>query len=534
MNIEHITGYASKHLGPENETFAYGTAGFRMLASKLDPVVFRVGILAGLRSKALGGKTIGVMITASHNPPKDNGIKIVDPFGEMLEQSWEAISTKLANSHDSESLISTIKEIVESQKIDWSAPSNVVVARDSRESGPKLLASTIDGLKAIGASFKDFGQLTTPQLHYLTRCFNDSSFGKPDEEGYYEKLILSYSKIMELWGVTDDISITVDAANGIGADQILKLQKYFEQHVKFTLVNGSSDVPSALNSDCGADFVKTNQKLPSGIPDFEPLKLYSSFDGDADRVVFYYLNKEGTFRLLDGDKIATLLASFISSLLSKLDGKSFKLGIVQTAYANGSSSNYITNVLKLPLGVTATGVKHLHHKAQSYDIGVYFEANGHGTVLFSDNFVEALEAQDFTPGTEQYKAASTLRLLVDLINQTVGDSIADLLAVLVALRLGDSKTPEEWDSNYTDLPNRLLKALVKDRNQFKTTDAERKLVEPVGLQSEIDEIVAEYPGGRSFVRASGTEDAVRIYAEANTIEDTNELASRVSKLLEKY
>ena len=33
---------------------------------------------------------------------------------------------------------------------------------------------------------------------------------------------------------------------------------------------------------------------------------------------------------------------------------------------------------------TATGVKHLHHRAMSFDIGVYFEANGHGTVLFSD------------------------------------------------------------------------------------------------------------------------------------------------------
>lgn len=31
-----------------------------------------------------------------------------------------------------------------------------------------------------------------------------------------------------------------------------------------------------------------------------------------------------------------------------------------------------------------TGVKHLHHKAVEYDIGVYFEANGHGTVVFSD------------------------------------------------------------------------------------------------------------------------------------------------------
>jgi phosphomannomutase len=31
-------------------------------------VLFRVGILAGLRSKKLDGKTIGVMVTASHNP----------------------------------------------------------------------------------------------------------------------------------------------------------------------------------------------------------------------------------------------------------------------------------------------------------------------------------------------------------------------------------------------------------------------------------------------------------------------------------
>lgn len=40
---------------------------------------------------------IGVMITASHNPEGDNGVKLVDPHGEMLEQSWEAWATKFAN-----------------------------------------------------------------------------------------------------------------------------------------------------------------------------------------------------------------------------------------------------------------------------------------------------------------------------------------------------------------------------------------------------------------------------------------------------
>jgi len=41
--------------------------------------------------------TIGVMITASHNPECDNGVKLVDPAGEMLEASWEKHAAHLAN-----------------------------------------------------------------------------------------------------------------------------------------------------------------------------------------------------------------------------------------------------------------------------------------------------------------------------------------------------------------------------------------------------------------------------------------------------
>lgn len=72
----------------------------------------------------------------------------------------------------------------------------------------------------------------------------------------------------------------------------------------------------------------------------------------------------------------------------------------------------------------------------------------------------------------------------------------------------------EWDSLYSDLPNRLVKVTVGNRNAFKTEDAERKLVSPAGLQAKVDEIVNRYDAGRSFVRPSGTEDVVRVYAES--------------------
>lgn len=42
-----------------------------------------------------------------------------------------------------------------------------------------------------------------------------------------------------------------------------------------------------------------------------------------------------------------------------------------------------------------TGVKHLHHEALKYDVGIYFEANGHGTVVFSDRFKKFIQKYDF-------------------------------------------------------------------------------------------------------------------------------------------
>ena len=44
--------------------------------------------MMALRAGALRQVT-GIVITASHNPEQDNGVKLVDPNGNMLDSRWE-------------------------------------------------------------------------------------------------------------------------------------------------------------------------------------------------------------------------------------------------------------------------------------------------------------------------------------------------------------------------------------------------------------------------------------------------------------
>lgn len=185
--------------------------------------------------------------------------------------------------------------------------------------------------------------------------------------------------------------------------------------------------------------------------------------------------------------------------------------------------------LGLPVVCTPTGVKWLHHAATKFDVGVYFEANGHGTVVFSQQALKAFSTKE-PESPAQASALETLRALADLINQTVGDALSDMLLVETILA-HKSWTPKEWDLTYTDLPNRLVRVEVADRNIFKTTNAERTLVEPQGTQARLDQLVSKFKDGRSFARASGTEDAVRVYAEAATRSEADDLASKIAALV---
>ncbi len=245
------------------------------------------------------------------------------------------------------------------------------------------------------------------------------------------------------------------------------------------------------------------------------------------------MDSDSKFWLLDGDRIATLAASFLGDLgRSSGLAERLKIGIVQTAYANGASTEYVTSNLGLPVICTPTGVKHLHHAATRFDIGVYFEANGHGTILFSETALRAIATHE-PQSPAQAAALETLQALTELINQTVGDALSDLLLVEVILA-HKGWGPKEWLNTYVDLPNRLVRVEVADRNIFKAVDAERKLEAPAGAQQQIDALVGKYKQGRSFARASGTEDAVRVYAEAATRGEADDLAQKVASVVKQF
>jgi len=559
--------------------YSYGTAGFRYEASLLPCCFVRMGIFAALRSASLGGEEVGAMITASHNPEPDNGMKLADSNGGMLEEAWEQHAVSLANAPDSKhalALIHTLSDYATgyhpSTIVNGHLPKMVVhIGRDTRSHSAPLTALVIKAARAMGATVIDHGEVSTPMLHHFVMHANGHLLPsiipqRCNESGYYSIMAMSYAALLRTGSakggskrLPSTCKLVIDGACGIGALKIERFQKLFAMLRSegctpslplLHTVNFPGDGP--LNENCGAEFVQKQQLPPTiysksatGVSN----QYVTSYDGDADRVVFHYNDESGKFHLLDGDKIAVLISAFIQEELRCIDpdGKAVKCGVVQTAYANGSSTLYLKNVVQTNVVIAKTGVKFVHAAAHHhFDVGVYFEANGHGTVLFGPKFYDFIaEADARLRGTPRHNRANIalrrLRVLPALVNQSVGDAMSDMMLVdaILYLRGWDLST---WAKLYADMPSKQAKVKVADRTVISTNDNETAATAPAALQTALDsamqamakqENVGSGPKPRCFVRPSGTEDAVRVYAEANSQNGADSLASEAMMLIHK-
>jgi len=545
--------------------FSYGTAGFRTEATLLRSTCFRAGAFAAARAIAHGGKTTGMVVTASHNPGRDNGVKLVEPDGGTLPMALERAAEMLANAGDDDAVaqIEALREAAKRVEEEEEPPPpttptteeaktpRVLVARDTRESGRALADETLAGVRAMGVEAVDCGIATTPQLHYYVLATNS---GAPDSEhDYYARLAAGYAALTEEEEEEDeevenierapgsrvDASppLVIDCADGVGAQKLKLLGDAVEPYgLTFDLRNRGDAADSSLNDGCGSDYVQ-KMKAPPKRGDFGSLKSGTrcvSVDGDADRLIYFETREDGDVDLFDGDQIAVLIATHLNELVESAAPflTDVTVGVVQTAYANGASTRHLVETLGSAPVCVPTGVKHLHHAAEQLDIGVYFESNGHGTALFSETTKKKIEDATIEALVQRsmphVKALLALAHCQRCINPAVGDAMSGILLVEGILRrLKTTKLPRP----YADLPSRQTKIVVPDRTKIKTEDAERRVREPKSLQDAIDEALraraATDASVRAFVRPSGTEDCVRLYVEGEQVESVDVLTARI-------
>lgn len=531
------------HGGAAPMKFAYGTAGFRYDASLLDSIMVRVGILAAVRSSQLQ-HDVGVMVTASHNDESFNGVKIADPNGGMMAPDGEALAVELANAS-----LDELRTFLKTCQVSDSAV--VHVGRDTRSHSPHLSQLTIRAAQAMGITVVSHGIVTTPMLHHAVLHANPQYLPlmippRPNVEGYYELLAHSYHNLLLtaertiLESMPQQEPLVVDCACGVGYAPVVKLNEMLQRISPYCrkLVARNAPGEGPLNEGCGSEHVQKEISPPkwyTNTPDSKNPRYAASLDGDADRIVFF--TESPQFALLDGDKIAVLICDFlqeqVDDLKVALESKSttllpLKLGVVQTAYANGAATDYLRGVMDNVL-IAKTGVKHVHTAAHdNFDIAVYFEANGHGTVLFSKAFYNAMtKAHEVVP---ENVALQRLCILPSLVNQAVGDALSDLLLMDAILQLKQWNI-QTWNDLYTDLPSRQCKIKVQDRSIIQTNENETRATHPPKLQEALDVAMANISGGRCFVRPSGTENVVRVYAEAKASRDADTLASKTAQLV---
>jgi len=198
------------------------------------------------------------MITASHNPARDNGVKLVEPSGEMLGPSWESHATAFAQATTDEQLLQLVQDLLADHPPAGTA-GKVIIGRDTRPSGEALAAACSAGVKAAGIQPIDIGVVTTPELHFTVTNYN--LFHMLEEQAYFTNLLESFRTLTAGTAALAG-PLHVDCANGVGAQKLQYMLPQLEKlGLPLVLYNTGE---GELNHLCGADYVQKEQAFPAG------------------------------------------------------------------------------------------------------------------------------------------------------------------------------------------------------------------------------------------------------------------------------
>ncbi|KAI4838422.1 phosphoacetylglucosamine mutase [Plasmodium brasilianum] len=387
--------------------------------------------------------------------------------------------------------------------------------------------------------------------------------------------------------------IYVDCSNGIASLKIDNFKNIFtilkKQIIKINYIDNEKSI---LNFHCGAEYVYRKRKLPINASSDNVNTKFCTFDGDADRVLYFFIhdvfydypNGNGSIAgssgiadsssdnpistekccgsniaILDGPKITCLLLKCIMKMLSQIDvsnisvlssntTKQLDINIIHTSYVNSAFLKYINNIKKyaneqmelfqyisINIICTKTGIKYLDKIAQKSSIGILFESNGHGTI-YTD--INKLNEWSRSLCIEKDKSFIALKKYLLFFNQTAGDAIIDFVAIELSLSFLNL-TINQWDQFYDPLPSLYIN-IPCPRNILAEIiphpEHEKYLIQPLCLQREIDQVVREIDShlGRCFIRPSGTENLIRIYAEAQTAEKMNNILHKAKDIVYTY
>lgn len=486
------------------EAAYYGTAGYRLNTADLNNVLCRASVIAYIRSSTLAGKYIGLYITASHNPVEYNGIKIVDFNGNMLETSWEISGDELVNCEDKD-FYPTINKIFRKNSnctnMEDSIHGNVIIGHDTRESGEMLVKNIKEVLNGFRCNVFLYGTVSCPEMHYLVRKSNEVG-NIIEKECYKRHINENYNKLLKIVG--EDADIPVDTANGVGRMKIEELID-LNEHLKIRIVNNENGV---LNKDCGADYVKTNKKIPKKI-DIGKNELVASFDGDVDRLIFF----TNEAHIYDGDAQAVFIALYLKKCLAK-SGIKYSTGVILSMYSNRGAFECLRDNGFI-VEFAQTGVKNFVRQAKKYDIGIYFEPNGHGSVIFSKSFLSSINELDS-------HEIDHVKILTNLFDPCIGDALANYIFFKCALKCSGGFI------KYKEYCIRMMVVKIKDKKLLKV-DEKCNVLEP-HIQKPINQLLNFYKG-KGFVRPSGTEDLVRIFAECAEQDQADELAVKIAQII---